>query len=227
MSSTDDPAPLEGGMQIDIVSDVICPWCFIGKRRLGRALAQRPDLSVSMTWRAFQLNPDMPDGGMPREAYLNAKFGSAAHATRIYSAIVEAGAGENIAFAFERIRRTPNSRDAHRLIRYATMQGDADPMVEALFSAYFEQGRDIGDPATLADIAAETGYERAEVSSWLGGEAAVAEVLTEDRSARRLGISGVPCFIVDGGYAISGAQEPEFFFPLFDLAQNAAVQPVE
>jgi predicted DsbA family dithiol-disulfide isomerase len=214
-------------MQIDIVSDVICPWCFIGKRRLGRALAQRPDLSVSMTWRAFQLNPDMPDGGMPREAYLNAKFGSAAHATRIYSAIAEAGAGENIAFAFERIRRTPNSRDAHRLIRYATMQGDADPMVEALFSAYFEQGRDIGDPATLADVAAETGYERAEVSRWLGGEAAVEEVLTEDRSARRLGISGVPCFIVDGGYAISGAQEPEFFFPLFDLAQNAAVQPVE
>ncbi|MBV9522886.1 MAG: DsbA family oxidoreductase [Alphaproteobacteria bacterium] len=211
-------------MHIDIVSDVICPWCFIGKRRLARALEQRPDLTASTTWRAFQLNPDMPEGGMPREAYLNAKFGSAGHAARIYATIAEAGAGENIAFAFERIRRTPNSRDAHRLIRFASMHGNADPIVEALFSAYFEHGRDIGDPATLADLAAETGYERAEVSAWLGGDAAAAEVLAEDRSARRLGISGVPCFIVDGGYAISGAQEPEFFFPLFDLAQNAAVR---
>ncbi|HZS85017.1 MAG TPA: DsbA family oxidoreductase [Stellaceae bacterium] len=212
-------------MHIDIVSDVICPWCFIGKRRLGRALAQRPEVTPSITWRAFQLNPDMPEGGMPRETYLAAKFGSAAHAARIYATITEAGAGEKIAFAFDRIRRTPNSRRAHRLIRFATMRGNADPIVERLFSAYFEQGRDIGDPATLADIAAEAGFERAEVARWLASDAATEEVLAEDRSARRLGISGVPCFIVDGGYAISGAQEPEFFFPLFDLAQNAAVQP--
>jgi predicted DsbA family dithiol-disulfide isomerase len=214
-------------MHIDIVSDVICPWCFIGKRRLGRALEARPELSPSVTWRAFQLNPDMPDEGMPREAYLAAKFGSPGHAARIYATISQAGAGENIAFAFERIRRTPSSRAAHRLIRFATLQGDADPVVEGLFSAYFEQGRDIGNPATLADIAAEAGHERPAASRFLAGEEALDEVLTEDRSARRLGISGVPCFIVDGGYAISGAQEPEFFFPLFDLAQNAAVQPVE
>jgi predicted DsbA family dithiol-disulfide isomerase len=214
-------------MHIDIVSDVICPWCFIGKRRLGRALEQRPDLSVSVTWRAFQLNPEMPDEGMPREAYLAAKFGSAAHAARIYSTITQAGAGEGISFAFDRIRRTPSSRGAHRLIRYATMEGNSDPTVEALFSAYFEQGRDIGDPATLADIGAEAGLDRAEITQFLSSDAALEEVLTDDRSARRLGISGVPCFIVDGGYAISGAQEPEFFFPLFDLAQNAAVQPVD
>lgn len=214
-------------MHIDIVSDVICPWCFIGKRRLGRALEQRPDMTVSITWRAFQLNPEMPDEGMPREAYLTAKFGSAAHAARIYSTITHAGASEGINFAFERIRRTPSSRGAHRLIRYATMEGDSDPTVEALFSAYFEQGRDIGDPATLADIGAEAGLDRAEITRFLSSDDALEEVLTDDRSARRLGISGVPCFIVDGGYAISGAQEPEFFFPLFDLALNAAVQPVE
>src|SRR5690242_785289 len=136
-------------MHIDIVSDVICPWCFIGKRRLARALAQRPGLAVSITWRAFQLNPDMQPGGMPREAYLAAKFGSAAHAARIYATITDAGAGENIEFDFDAIRRTPNSRDAHRLIRYATKFGKADPVVEALFSAYFEHGRDIGDRQVL------------------------------------------------------------------------------
>jgi len=214
-------------MHIDIVSDVICPWCFIGKRRLARALEQRPELAVSITWRAFQLNPEMPEGGMARADYVAAKFGGAAHAARIYAAIAAAGAGENIAFAFERIRRTPNTRDAHRLIRYATLAGNADPVVEALFAAYFEQGRDIGDGAVLADIAAECGFARAELADWLASDKALEEVLGEDRSARRLGIAGVPCFILDGGYSISGAQEPEFFFPLFDLVQNAAVQLVE
>lgn len=214
-------------MHIDIVSDVICPWCFIGKRRLGRALEQRTDLTVSITWRAFQLNPDMPEGGMARADYIAAKFGGATHAARIYAAIADAGAGENIAFAFDRIKRTPNTRNAHRLIRYATLQGNADPLVEALFRAYFEQGRDIGDRATLADIAAETGFAREDVADFIGGDARLEEILGEDRSARRLGISGVPCFILEGGYSISGAQEPEFFFPLFDLVQNAAAQPVE
>jgi len=215
-----------GAMHIDIVSDVICPWCFIGKRRLERALEQRPDLTVSVTWRAFQLNPEMPKSGMARADYLAAKFGNSAHAGRIYAAITEAGAGEKITFAFDRIRRTPNTRDAHRLIRYATLHGKPDALVEILFSAYFEQGRDIGDQAVLADIAAESGFDRAEAAKWLAGEAALEDVLGEDRNARRLGISGVPCFILDGGYSISGAQEPEFFFPLFDLAQNATAQPV-
>jgi predicted DsbA family dithiol-disulfide isomerase len=214
-------------VHIDIVSDVICPWCFIGKRRLARALEQRAELSVSVTWRAFQLNPDMPEDGMVRADYVAAKFGGAAHAARIYAAIADAGAGENIAFAFDRIKRTPNTRAAHRLIRYATREGNADPLVEALFRAYFEQGRDIGDRATLADIAAEAGFARDEATDFLAGETALDEVLGEDRSARRLGISGVPCFILEGGYSISGAQEPEFFFPLFDLVQNAAAQPVE
>jgi predicted DsbA family dithiol-disulfide isomerase len=211
-----------GRMHIDIVSDVICPWCFIGKRRLERALAQRPGLVASLTWRAFQLNPDMPSGGMPRGEYLAAKFGSPTHAARIYATIGEAGAQEGIAFAFDRIRRTPNTIDAHRLIRYAAGQGRAAPLVEALFSAYFERGRDIGDRATLTDIAAECGFNRDAAGDHLAGEAALSEILEEDRSARRLGISGVPCFIIDASYAISGAQEPEFFFPLFDLAQNAA-----
>ena len=211
-------------MHIDIVSDVICPWCFIGKRRLERALALRGDTDVSISWRAFQLNPDMPAGGMPREAYLAAKFGNAANASRLYASIADAGAAEGIPFAFERIRRTPNTRDAHRLIRHATLHGRAGPVVESLFVGYFIEGRDIGDRATLTDIAEEVGFEPSHAADYLASGDGLDEVLTEDRSARRLGINAVPCFIVDGGYAISGAQEPEFFMPLFDLARNAATR---
>jgi predicted DsbA family dithiol-disulfide isomerase len=213
-------------MHIDIVSDVICPWCYIGKRRLERALKARGDEDVSLSWRAFQLNPEMPPGGMPREAYLAAKFGNAANASRLYATVAEAGAAEGIRFAFDRIRRTPNTRDAHRLIRYAGRNGAAGPLVEALFVAYFSDGRDLGDRDTLAGIASATGLDRTAVAQYLESGAGEQEMLAEDRAARRLGINAVPCFIVDGGYAISGAQEPEFFFPLFDLVQNAAAQPV-
>jgi predicted DsbA family dithiol-disulfide isomerase len=210
-------------MHIDIVSDVICPWCFIGKRRLERALGQRPELEVSMTWRAFQLNPDMPSAGMERQAYIAAKFGSSAQASRVYAAVAEAGRSEGIDFAFDRIRRTPNTTAAHRLIRYATARGRQEDVVEGLFQGYFLEGRDIGDLETLSDIAAEGGFERKDVAAYLTGSFGREEMLAEERSARRLGINAVPCFIVDGGYAISGAQEPEFFLPLFDLAQNKAV----
>jgi predicted DsbA family dithiol-disulfide isomerase len=208
-------------MRIDIVSDVICPWCYIGKRRLERALRARPGISATLSWRAFQLAPEMPASGIPREAYLAAKFGNVAHARRAYAGLAEIGAAENIEFNFDRIRRMPNTRDAHRLIRYATRRGRAEPTVEALFRAYFRDGRDIGDRATLTDIAEELGFEPAHAADYLASGDGLDEVLSEDRSARRLGISAVPCFIIDGGYAISGAQEPEFFLPLFDLARNA------
>jgi predicted DsbA family dithiol-disulfide isomerase len=213
-------------MQVDIVSDVICPWCFIGKRRLQQALELRPEIAIEITWRPFQLNPDMPPAGMERQVYLAAKFGSAAHAERIYAAITEAGASVGIPFAFDRIRRTPNTRDAHRLIRLAGAEGRADAMVEALFTAYFTDGRDIGDLGTLADIAGEVGLERDAVASWLDGPDEIEQVLGEDRGARRLGINAVPCFIFERQYAISGAQEPEFFLPVFDLVQNGG-EPAE
>jgi predicted DsbA family dithiol-disulfide isomerase len=207
-------------MHIDIVSDVICPWCFIGKRRLEKALALRPELPVEITWRPFQLNPDMPPEGMERQAYLAAKFGGDAHADRIYASVAEAGATVDIPFAFDRIRRTPNTRDAHRLIRHATAAGQADPLVEGLFRGYFIEGRDIGDRATLAAIAGEAGLDAEAVAAWLDSPADLDQVLAEDRSARRLGINAVPCFIFDRHYAVSGAQEPEFFLPVFDLVQN-------
>jgi predicted DsbA family dithiol-disulfide isomerase len=212
-------------MIIEIVSDLICPWCYIGQRRLERALRIRGDLSWRLRWRAFQLNPDMPQDGVPRQAYLVAKFGGAFHATRIYDAIAEAGAAEGIRFDFDRIERTPNSLNAHRLTRLARRHGMEADMTKRLFRAYFEEARDIGATGQLIDIAAEAGLDRRETAAFLASDAERMAVLAEDESARRLGINGVPCFIIDGKYALSGAQEPEFFLPLFDLASQDRLMP--
>jgi predicted DsbA family dithiol-disulfide isomerase len=205
-------------MQIDIVSDMICPWCFIGKRRLERALAVRPDLTAILSWRAFQLNPDMPSDGISRELYLSAKFGGLRRAERLDETVSAAGRGEGIEFAFARIRRVPNTLRAHRLIRLAKNEGCADRVVEALFRASFLDGLDIGNIATLAAIAAPSGLDEPKVRRYLAGEAGTNEVRAEERRARALGIHAVPCFVLDRGYAISGAQEPEMFLPLFDMA---------
>jgi|SRR5579862_3170398 len=209
-------------MRIDIISDVVCPWCFIGKRRLEKALALRPEVEPEITWRPFQLNPDMPEDGMPRAEYIASKFGDSNHSRRIHQTIAEAGATVGIAFAFDRIRRSPNTRNAHRLIRFATRQGVADAVVDRLFRGYFLEGRDIGDLATLAEIAAESGLDHAETRAFLMSRAEREEIIAEDRNARRLGINAVPCYIFGGQYAVSGAQEPEFFLPVFDLVQNGA-----
>ncbi len=207
-------------MRIDIVLDVICPWCFIGKRRLEHALALRPDIAAEISWRPFQLNPDMPPDGMPRQDYLSSKFGGAPHAQRIYQSASEAGSSVGIPFAFERVQRTPNTQDAHRLVRRAERAGRADALVEALFRAYFIDGVDLGDPARLLELAARAGLERAGTRRFLAGEDGLADMLAEDRAARRIGINAVPCFIFEERYAISGAQEPEFFLPVFDLVLN-------
>ncbi|HUZ71654.1 MAG TPA: DsbA family oxidoreductase [Stellaceae bacterium] len=209
-------------MRIDIVLDVICPWCFIGKRRLEQALAARPGIAPELAWHPFQLNPDMPSEGMARQDYLVAKFGGPKHAARIDQSICDAGATVGIAFAFERIHRTPNTREAHRLIGHAQAEDRADALVEALFRAYFLDGSDIGDRAMLVAIAARCGLDRAATARFLDGSAGLADVAAQDRGARRLGITAVPCFIFDGQYAISGAQEPEFFQPLIDLVENGA-----
>ena len=207
-------------MRIDIVSDVVCPWCFVGKRRLEKALALRPEIEVEIVWRPFQLNPDMPPEGIERQAYLAAKFGGDANAERLYANVAAAGASVDIDLAFDRIRRTPNTSDAHRLVRRAAAEGRADAIVEALFRAYFIEGRDIGGREVLAEIAGAVGLDAAEAAAWLDSPADRDEVLAEDRSARRIGINAVPCFIFERHYAVSGAQEPEFFLPVFDLVRN-------
>ena len=215
-------------MYIDIVADVACPWCFIGKRRLERALALRPEIAATRSWRAFQLNPGLPPEGVPREVYLAAKSRGSRPEPR-FGAIVAAGQAEGIDFAFERIRRMPNTLLAHRLIRLAAAEGGGDAMVEALFRAYFVDGVDIGDIAALARIAAQNGIDRRRAHAYLESQAGTAEVLAEDQRARRLGIRAVPWLIIERGYVISGAQEPEMLLPLFDLAtcggNAAAAQP--
>ena len=215
-------------MRIDIVSDVICPWCFIGKRRLASALRERPEVEAQVLWHPFQLNPDMPPEGMLRERYVAAKFGGNQHASRIYQNVTEVGATVGIPFHFERVRVTPNTRDAHRLIRRAGESGEAEPVVEALFNAYFIEGRNIGDRPTLAEIAAQAGLDGEETARFLASPDGAEEVLAEDMSARRIGINAVPCFIFERKYVVSGAQESEFFFPIFDLLkteQSAVAAP--
>ena len=151
-------APPKARLGIEVVHDLVCPWCFLGVRRLMRTLRRRPDLLFELTWRPFLLNPDMPRGGMARPDYVIRKFGGEDRARRLYASITEIGRAEGILFRFDRIRRTPSSVDAHRLVRYAARFGQADAMVEALFSAHFTDGLDIGDHALLAAIARPAGW---------------------------------------------------------------------
>ncbi len=205
-------------MKIDIVSDVVCPWCYVGKRRFERALAERAEVKPDIEWRPFQLNPQMPAEGLDRKAYMRAKFGSDERAGEIFAAIRNAGDGENIPFAFEAIKRVPNTIASHRLISWSLPLGRQDSVVEGLFRSYFLEGKDIGDVDVLAEVAVAAGLDGAEAKSYLSGEAGVEQTQAESQEAHRLGISGVPCFIFDGKYAVSGAQEPEVFTQVFDLA---------
>ena len=201
-------------MRIDIFSDTVCPWCFIGKRRLERAFEGEIPEGVEIHWRAFQLNPEMPGEGMDRRQYLEAKFGGPEGAKQIYDRIAAAGAGEGIDFQFKSIARTPNSVQSHRLIRYATDKGKQDGLVERLFTAYFLEGKDIGDDAVLADIAEASGLNRKETEAFLAGDERREEILSEDLYARQQGINGVPCF--NGRYALSGAQDPSVLKKVID-----------
>lgn len=205
-------------MRLDIYSDTICPWCYVGKRRLERALAMRPRADITIQWRAFQLNPGMPPEGMSRREYLEVKFGGSDRAQRIYEAVRQAGASEGIAFAFERIRRTPNTFESHRLLRYAHLQGRQAEVLEELFQAYFLRGEDIGDRGVLLHCAVAGGLDEVEASRFLDGQEELEATLAEDRLARRQGINGVPCFIFNGRFALSGAQPPEALVQLMDLA---------
>ncbi len=187
-------------MLIEIASDVVCPWCYIGKRRLEKALAGLGgEIEVRIEWLPFQLNPQMPEGGMARAEYRRAKFGSLERGRALDARVAQEGAGEGIAFAFDRMQRTPNTAAAHRLIDLAQSQGKADPVVNALFRAYFEEARDIGDAAVLSDIAGLGG-----VTGWPEEENDEA-VKEKEMRVRDLGISGVPTFIFDRKTGISGA----------------------
>jgi len=201
-------------MKIDIVSDVVCPWCYIGKRRLERALGtlreSEPALDITLHWHPFQLNPDLPHAGIDRRRYLDAKFGGAARAAQIYERVREAGRESGLALAFDRIERQPNTLDAHRLIAWAQREDPAraGDLVERLFRAYFVEGAFIGDAETLATLAADADYPRRAAAAMLASDAMRDEVAAADERARSLGIQGVPFFVFESRVAVSGAHEP-------------------
>lgn len=205
-------------MLIEIYSDVVCPWCYIGKARLDRALAERPRVPVDVRWMPFQLNPDMPPDGMDRDMYIAVKFGSRDRARQMYSVVEQAAARDGVPLRLDLIRRTPNTVNAHRLIRFADQAGRAGDMVSTLFSAYFQQGKDIGDIKVLATLAGTVGLDGDAVLDYLDSDSDRAAIRNSDAQARQLGVQAVPCFIFDRRYALSGAQEYTAFFPMLDLA---------
>ena len=204
---------------IDVLSDVVCPWCYIGKRQLESALPAAAD-RAHVRWHPFELNPDLPREGIPRRQYVETKFGARGRADEVYARVRAAGENVGLRLDFERIVHQPNTFDAHRLIAWAQSRSDAtmaDRLVEALFRAFFVDGRDIGHRDELADIAAASGFERLEARSMLDSDEAAADVMEMRRRVREMGVGGVPFFIFDGKVAVSGAQPP-------DVLQEAMAQ---
>jgi len=204
-----------GAFTIDVVSDVVCPWCYIGKRRLEAALARlresEPDLPIQVRWHPFQLNPDLPAEGIDRRQYVETKFGGPERARQVYARVGAAGETVGIPFAFNAIQRQPNTLDAHRLVAWAQSRNEGDPeaLVEALFRAYFLEGRYVGDREELVRLAQAAGYDPADARAFLDSDEMKDAIADADRRARTMGISGVPFFIFGGKTALSGAQEPE------------------
>jgi predicted DsbA family dithiol-disulfide isomerase len=197
---------------IEVYSDVVCPWCYVGKRRLERALDQLNGAAQArITWRPFQLNPTMPKDGMDRTTYLEAKFGSLDTFRKLEEHVLEAGAAERIPFAFEKVARAPNTFLAHRLIWYAEQQGRQNAVVESLFRSYFVEGADIGIPSTLVQLADRSGLSVEAVERFLQSDEGTEEVKAEQAAGHRLGIRGVPYFVLNQTSGISGAQPVDVF----------------
>lgn len=207
-------------MQLEIFSDTVCPWCYIGKRRLERALRSRSQPDLTLRWRAFQLNPGLPASGMDRRQYMVAKFGSLDRAQRLYDAVARVGAQEGIQFDFERIARTPNTLRSHRLLYAAAEEGRQSDLLDLIFAAYFTQGLDIGDADVLSALAYEADVSGAAINEALADGGRMDLAITEDLQSRRIGINGVPFFVFNGRFGLSGAQEPEALLNMLDLARE-------
>lgn len=211
------------GARIDIVSDAICPWCYVGKRNLEAALAQlaAEGLTFNVHWNPFQLNPDMPKDGVERAAYRLWKFGDPERVREIDARVTHAAAAAGLDFHLDRIQRTPNTIDAHRLIWFAGRQDAQDAVMEAVFHAYFIEGRDIGDHAVLADCAVQAGLDRADVIAFLASGVAETEMRAADQAAREAGVNGVPSFFLDGYSVFSGAMPPAQMAEAFRRGRKA------
>jgi predicted DsbA family dithiol-disulfide isomerase len=211
-------------MLLEIFADTVCPWCFIGKRRLMRAMSARPQADLTLRWRAFQLNPGMPMTGIDRAQYMNAKFGSLERAQRVFENVTRVGRLEGIAFRFDLVQRTPNTLRSHRLVQAAARIGRDGLMLDRLFTAYFIEGVDIGEAEALVRLAADVGLATETAHAAVDGLPEIDTALNEDFQSRRLGITGVPYLIFNGRFGLSGAQEPEVLYNMFDLAHEDDVQ---
>jgi len=209
-------------VKLDIISDPICPWCYIGKTNLDRALEQIPDHPFTIEWHPFQLNPDMPVGGMDRRAYLEGKFGGKDGAVKAYAPVVQAAEAAGLSINFEGMKRTPNTIDAHRLIHWAGIEGRQTAAVSALFKAYFVDTRDIGDVEVLADIADSIEMDASVVTRLLATDEDAQDIRDRDAHSRAMGVNSVPTFIVAGKHAVPGAQPPALWAQVIaDLTQQA------
>lgn len=211
----------DAALTIDVVSDVVCPWCYLGKKRLERALAAETGAPIRVRWRPYQLDPAIPAGGLDRDRYMRDKFGADGRLETIHARLEALGAEEGIAFAFAKIARAPNTLDAHRLIRWAFAAGVQDAVVDRLFQLYFEQGRDIGDRALLIETAVACGMDGAVVARLFAEDADAAEVRAEIAEAQSLGVTGVPFFIFAQRFGVPGAQSAQVLTTAIDRARKS------
>jgi predicted DsbA family dithiol-disulfide isomerase len=209
-------------VRIDVVSDVVCPWCFIGKHRLEKALALRPGVTVEVHWRPYFLNDWIPRKGISREQYLTTKFGSPERYKGIAQRVTAAAAEEGLVYAADKVKRQPNTLDCHRLIRWAEVEGKAGEMKQKLMDLYFTQGADLTDRDTLVQAAVAVGLDADTVREGLASDQDVAAIEQEALSAKESGIEGVPCFIFGGKFTVSGAQSPEYLAEAIDRMAQAA-----
>ncbi|MEL6959322.1 MAG: DsbA family oxidoreductase [Pseudomonadota bacterium] len=207
-------------VKLDILSDPICPWCYIGKTNLDRALEQVGDHPFTIEWHPFQLNPDMPSDGMDRRAYLEGKFGGKEGAVRAYAPVVEMAEKVGLKIDFEGMKRTPNTLDAHRLIHWAGIEGRQTFVVQRLFEAYFRDARDIGDPEVLCDIADSCEMDAAMVGKLLASDADAEDIRKRDAHSREMGVQSVPTFIVANQHAVPGAQPTEMWVKVIGEIQD-------
>jgi predicted DsbA family dithiol-disulfide isomerase len=209
-------------IRLDVFSDPICPWCYIGKTNMDRALEGRADHPFAVEWHPFQLNPDMAPEGVDRAEYLEKKFGGREKAVQIYARVVEAAEAAGLQIDFANIARVPNTLNAHRLIHWAGLEGKQTPVVSALFRAYWRDGRDIGDVATLSAIAGETGLDADVISRLFASDADMQAIIDRDTHARQRGVSAVPTFVIADQYVVSGAQPPQLWSQVIeDLSAKA------
>lgn len=211
--------------KLDVISDPICPWCYIGKTKLDRALEKHPEHDFVIEWHPFQLNPTMPAEGMDRREYLEAKFGGKEGAVRVYGGIAQAAEAAGVDINFEGIKRTPSTLNAHRLLHWAALEGKQNAVVDRLFKAYFREGQDISDHDVLVDIATAAGMDRTVTRKLLEGDADAKDIQDRDAQARERGVSGVPCFVIGNHYVVQGAQDTELWEKVISELSDAHQNP--